>query len=158
MSTLARPAAFAAMALLTAASVSAASSVATVDATNGKVLVNRATVYTPATKGMALQVGDRVVVLDGGSASLRFSGDCSRLLDKTSVYTVGAESPCAPLASDRGLRSPVKATPAGAAGASAGAGAGATAATYASWGLIALAAVTPIAILQNSNHSSPVSQ
>ena len=42
------------------------SEVATVEETNGRVLLNRGTAYQPATKGQRLMGGDRLVVLEGG--------------------------------------------------------------------------------------------
>jgi hypothetical protein len=146
--------AFASVACLAAASAVAASTVATVESANGKVLVNRASTYNPATQGMPLEVGDRVVVLEGGSASVRFSTDCVRLFDKSTVYTVTAESPCQPAAADRGLRSPVPAsTPA-----ATGAGSGVAWGEYAKWGVVALGVITPIVVLATDNQGNQGNQ
>jgi hypothetical protein len=128
----------------------AAPNVATVSDTNGKAMLNHGSVYEVVKKNQRLQVGDRVVVLDGGVASVQFDGGCVVTIDTAQVYTVPAAPPCAPGAAERGMRAPAPA---------AGTGAVATAESsqYLKWGLVALGVATPLLLLSNSNQGSPIS-
>jgi hypothetical protein len=118
--------------------------VATVKSTNGKVLLNRATAYDPAAKDQRLVRGDRLVVLEGGAITVRYDDGCEETLDKPSIYTVS--STCGVAAADRGMAAPVGAAPA-AAGSS----------EYLKWGVVALAVVTPLILLNDSDSGRPIS-
>lgn len=80
---------------LFAASASAASSVATLGPIHGVVLVNQGKEFVSAQPGQALVVGDRVLALQGGQASLRFADGCVLPLASGSLLTVPAKSTCA---------------------------------------------------------------
>ena len=131
-----------------AASTASAVPVASVKATNGKVLLNRATDYSPAAKDQRLLVGDRLVVLEGGAITVRFDGGCEQTVDNASIYTVPATPPCGYAATDRGMRAPVQTAPAATTAASG---------DYLKWGLVGLGLITPIVLLSNSSSGRPIS-
>jgi len=122
--------------------------VASVKTTNGKVLLNRAAAYDPATKDQRLLVGDRLVVLEGGAITVQFDGGCEQTIDVAMVYTVPATPPCGVAAADRGMRAPVQTTAAATEAASG---------EYLKWGLIGLGAITPLILLSNSDSGRPIS-
>jgi hypothetical protein len=144
----ATPAAPAAAPQAAAAAPASTPAVASVKATNGKVLLNRAAAYDPATKDQRLLVGDRLVVLEGGAITLRFDGGCEQTIDVATVYTVPAAPPCGVAAADRGMRAPVQTTAAAAEVASG---------EYLKWGLIGLGVITPLILLSNSDSGKPIS-
>jgi hypothetical protein len=119
--------------------------VATVKSTNGKVLLNRATAYDPAAKDQRLVRGDRLVVLEGGAITVRYDDGCEETLDDPSIYTVS--STCVVAATDRGMAAPVQGGAAAAAGSS----------EYLKWGVVALAVVTPLILLNDSDSGRPIS-
>ena len=121
--------------------------VASVKATNGKVLLNRATAYDPAAQDQRLVKGDRLVVLEGGAITLRFDDGCEQTIDKASIYTVPATPPCEVAATDRGVRAPAQAT----------AATGTAGSEYLKWGVIALGVATPLLLLSNSDSGTPIS-
>ena len=121
--------------------------VATVETTNGKVLLNRAAAYDPAVKDQRLLPGDRLVVLEGGAVTVRFDGGCQKTVDTASVYTVPALPPCGAAASERGMRAP-----AGTTAATGGAGT-----EYLKWGVVALGVATPLILLGSSDSGKPIS-
>ena len=112
------------------------------------MLQNRASVYGPAAKDQRLQVGDRLVVLEGGIIVVRFDSGCEQTIDQATVYTVPSTPPCVAGAADRGLRSPVQST---------GATTAATTDDYLKWGLIGLGLITPIIVLSSSDAGKPIS-
>lgn len=57
---------------------------------NGSVLVSTGGEFVQATPGQVLQPGQRVLVAEGGSASLNYSGGCQTPLAQPGVYTVSA--------------------------------------------------------------------
>jgi hypothetical protein len=127
-----------------AAPAASGSEVATVKSTNGKVLLNRATAYDPAAKDQRLVRGDRLVVLEGGAITVRYDDGCEETLDKPSIYTVS--STCGVAAADRGMAAPVGAAPAAAGSRE-----------YLKWGVVALAVVTPLILLNDSDSGRPIS-
>jgi glucose/arabinose dehydrogenase len=143
-----QPAPAAAPAPAPQAAPASTAAVASVKTTNGKVLLNRAAAYDPATKDQRLLVGDRLVVLEGGAITLRFDGGCEQTIDMATVYTVPATPPCDAAAADRGMRAPVQTT------AAAG---GAASGEYLKWGLIGLGVITPLLLLSNSDSGTPIS-
>jgi hypothetical protein len=119
--------------------------VASVKATNGRVLLNRAAAYDPAIKDQRLLPGDRLVVLEGGAVTVRFDGGCEKTVDTASVYTVPALPPCGVAESDRGMRAPV------------GTATGAGSSEYLKWGVVALGVATPLILLSSSGAGRPIS-
>lgn len=57
---------------------------------NGSVLVSTGGEFVQATTGQMLQPGQRVLVAEGASASLDYSGGCQTPLAQPGVYTVSA--------------------------------------------------------------------
>ena len=80
---------------LLSATAAAAPSVATLGRTEGVVLVNQGKQFVSAPAGQLLVAGDRVLVLQGGQASLRFSDGCVLPVASGSLLTVPAKSTCA---------------------------------------------------------------
>ena len=132
------------------AATTPAVNVATVAETNGRTMLNRASVYEVAKKDLPLQAGDRLVVLENGMVTVQFDNGCKVTVDTAQVYTVPAVAPCAPGAADRGMRAAAPVS---------GTGAASTAATsqYFKYGLIALGIATPLLLLADSNQGSPIS-
>lgn len=89
-----RLAAFA-LAFFAAPAFAAGSPVATLGQQQGTVMVNQGEVFATATENQALSAGDRVLVMEGGSATLVFSDGCELPLAEGSLLEVGATSPCA---------------------------------------------------------------
>jgi hypothetical protein len=121
--------------------------IASVSETNGRAMLNRASLYEVAKKGQPLQDGDRLVVLESGVVKIQFDTGCTVTIDSPQVYTVEADKPCAPGVAERGLRTEAPASGAGAAGSN----------QYLKWGLVALGIATPLLLLADSNQGSPIS-
>ncbi len=131
------------------AATAAASSdeVATVQSTNGKVLLNRGSDYNPATKGQRLMPGDRLVVLEGGAVGVRYDKGCVQNVNRQTIYTINSDQVCEAAYMDRGLRTP----------AAAGASEGVTTASVMKWGLIGLGIAAPVYIIATNTQGSPIS-
>ena len=84
-----------AAAVLLAGSAVAADSVATLTAQEGTVLVNQGEEFITAAEGQALQAGDRVMLMEGASATLTFADGCALPLAAGSLLEVPAQSTCA---------------------------------------------------------------
>jgi hypothetical protein len=69
--------------------------VATLEKMHGHVLVNQGDEFVPATKGMALRPGDRIMVQKGGEAELEFKDECENEIEENKIYTVPDRSTCA---------------------------------------------------------------
>jgi len=123
--------------------------VASVAETNGRAMLNHASVYAVAKQSERLQVGDRLVVLENGLVKVQFDTGCMLTIDSPQVYTVPAAAPCAPGQADRGVRA---ATPVSGTGA-----VPAAANEYLKWGLVALGVATPLLLLSNSSSGRPIS-
>ena len=82
-------------AALLSASATAAPSVATLGRTEGVVLVNQGKQFVSTPAGQLLVAGDRVLVMQGGQASLRFTDGCVLPVASGSLLTVPAKSTCA---------------------------------------------------------------
>ena len=80
---------------LLAGSAFAADSVATLSAQEGTVLVNQGEEFITAAEGQALQAGDRVMLMEGASATLTFTDGCALPLAAGSLLEVPATSTCA---------------------------------------------------------------
>ena len=79
---------------LFASSVCAADSVATLNGQQGTVLVNQGEEFVTATEAQALVAGDRVMVMEGGSAVVTFADGCALALEAGSLLEVPAHSTC----------------------------------------------------------------
>lgn len=75
---------------LGAAGVAQAAPVAMLYNVQGKVLVNQGRQFVPAHAGMALNTGDRVLLLEGAHASVEYSSGCSLPLAPNSAATITA--------------------------------------------------------------------
>ncbi|MGY1529593.1 hypothetical protein [Luteimonas sp. A649] len=58
---------------------------------SGSVLVSTGGEFTQAAPGQVLAAGDRVLVSEGSSATLSYSGGCQKALATAGVYTVEAD-------------------------------------------------------------------
>jgi hypothetical protein len=89
-------AASAALALLAAPVVVQADTqpIANLSNVSGDVLVNQGDGFQPATPGLALHAGDRVIVSGTGQAGLFYSGGCGVSLAPGSMATVSSLTPC----------------------------------------------------------------
>ncbi len=83
------------LAALFAAPAFAAGSVATLSAQQGTVLVNQGDEFVTATESQALLAGDRVMVMEGGSAEITFADGCVLPLTSGSLVDVPETSTCA---------------------------------------------------------------
>ena len=68
---------------------------ATLSAQQGTVLVNQGDEFITATESQPLQAGDRVMVMEGGSAEITFTDGCVLPLASGSLLDVPALSTCA---------------------------------------------------------------
>ena len=84
-----------AAAVLLAGNAVAADAVATLSAQEGTVLVNQGEEFATAAEGQALQAGDRVMLMEGASATLTFADGCALPLAAGSLLEVPAVSTCA---------------------------------------------------------------
>lgn len=81
-------------ALLATGSVIAAPSSAVLLDANGSVLVNQGKQFVSAKSGQLLTVGDRVMVMEGANASVRYADGCMLKLTAGSLVTVSSQSTC----------------------------------------------------------------
>lgn len=72
------------------AGVAQADPVAMLYNVQGKVLVNQGRQFVPAHAGMALNVGDRVLLMDGAHAMVEYGSGCSLPLAPNSAATITA--------------------------------------------------------------------
>jgi hypothetical protein len=79
---------------LFATSAFAADSVATLGGQQGTVLVNQGEEFITASEAQALVPGDRVMVMEGGSAVITFTDGCALALEAGSLVVVPAASTC----------------------------------------------------------------
>jgi hypothetical protein len=82
-------------AVLFAAPALAADRVGTLSAQTGTVLINQGEEFITATEGQPLMAGDRVMVMEGGSAELTFLDGCVLPVVSGSLLDVPATSTCA---------------------------------------------------------------
>jgi len=68
---------------------------ATLSAQQGTVLVNQGDEFITATQAQPLLAGDRVMVMEGGSAEITFTDGCVLPLESGSLLDVPAVSTCA---------------------------------------------------------------
>lgn len=72
-----------------------AETAATLTAQQGTVLVNQGDEFITATEAQPLLAGDRVMVMEGGSAEITFTDGCVLPLESGSLVDVPAISTCA---------------------------------------------------------------
>ncbi len=58
------------------------------------VMVNQGETYVDATERMALTEGDRLMVMQGGSAQIHYANGCVQALGANEITTVGTEDAC----------------------------------------------------------------
>jgi len=80
--------------VLASTGAQAANSVASLQMFQGKVLVNHGQGFSDAVVNTGLNVGDQIMVGNGGSALISFDG-CTVNLAKATVFKVGKTAPCA---------------------------------------------------------------
>jgi hypothetical protein len=68
---------------------------ATLTETEGKVLVNQGEEFVPATEGMRLKPGDRIMAQNNGEAEIKFDDECKSEVDENTIVTIPEKSPCA---------------------------------------------------------------
>lgn len=68
---------------------------ATVTGLQGQVLVNTGNGFRPLQGSMQVGTGGRVIVNQGGQASIQYEDGCSVPLNPGQLYTIAAASPCA---------------------------------------------------------------
>ena len=73
----------------------AADSVAVLGSTEGVVMVSKDKKFVSVQTGQALKAGDRVLVMQDGSALVRFNDGCELVLPETSLAVIPAVSTCA---------------------------------------------------------------
>ena len=78
-----------------ALTASAAEPYATLRSAEGTVMVNQGERYVTAAAGMTLSPGDRVMVMAGSKAEIRFGDGCSLPLGANVVTSIPAQSTCA---------------------------------------------------------------
>lgn len=69
--------------------------VATITDVDGAAQVNKGDGFVPATEGMRLQPGDRVMVQNDSEVTLKFDDECRREIQENRIATVPEKSPCA---------------------------------------------------------------
>jgi hypothetical protein len=80
--------------LFSLASGAHADSVATMGGTVGDVKINQGVEFVQAEPGQAVNAGDRILVMEGGSASITYSDGCEMKIPGGSLVTVPATSTC----------------------------------------------------------------
>ncbi len=73
----------------------AADPVATLGSAEGVVMVSKDKKFVSVQPGQALKAGDRVLVMQDGSALVRFNDGCELALPETSLAVIPAVSTCA---------------------------------------------------------------
>ena len=81
-------------AVLFAGSSLAANSVATLNVTNGSVLVNQGKQFITAQPSQVLAAGDRVMVMEGGNAVVKYADGCIQTLSSGSLAVIAQQSVC----------------------------------------------------------------
>lgn len=83
------------MATTAAAADKAPQDVAKLSAQEGTVLVNQGEQFVTASASQMLAAGDRVLVMEGGSAKITFNDGCAMSLASGSMVAIPAKSTCA---------------------------------------------------------------
>ncbi len=103
-------AAIAVLALSATTASAAAGGSVSISKVSGGVLVNQGQGFRPASPGMVLHPGDRVLVTLNGAAGLNFSGGCGVSLSGGSMATISSASPCQAGARNSGIVTPMAKT------------------------------------------------
>lgn len=77
-----------------AGSALAGSSVGTLAQTEGTVLVNQGKQFITAQPNQALTAGDRIMVMEGSTASIKFADGCVRVISSGSLAMLSAGASC----------------------------------------------------------------
>lgn len=77
------------------AGASLAAPSATLSMTNGSVLVNQGKQFVTSQPNQVLAAGDRVMVMEGGNATVRYADGCVQALNSGSLAVIGQQSVCA---------------------------------------------------------------
>lgn len=77
------------------ATASASEPAGTLSQADGFTVVSKGAKYVEAHEGMALKEGDRIMVMEGGSAVITFADGCQYTLSENELLTIGATSTCA---------------------------------------------------------------
>ena len=80
-----------------AAGAATPSSGPTLSLGKGTVMINNGTQFVTAKPGQTLKAGDRIMVMEGGSATLNYSNGCKSSLGSSSLNSVSAACSQAPL-------------------------------------------------------------
>ena len=80
-----------------AAGAATPSSGPTLSLGKGTVMINNGIQFVTAKPGQALKAGDRIMVMEGGSATLNYSNGCKSSLGSSSLNSVSAACSQAPL-------------------------------------------------------------
>ncbi len=120
----------------------------------GSVLVNKGEVFRSVAEGAALRVGDRIMLLEGASATLVYDDGCVADFDQNQIITVREKSTCEGAMAFMKTKGPLYSSPLGVVGAASTAG-GISLSTGATVGAVGTAAVLGAAALaQDSSISS----
>jgi hypothetical protein len=76
------------------AGVALAAPSATLSTTNGSVLVNQGKQFVTEQPNQVLASGDRVMVMEGGSASVKYADGCVQSLSSGSLAVIAQQSVC----------------------------------------------------------------
>ena len=68
---------------------------ATLSSAQGSVMLNQGKQFVPIKPGQALNAGDRLMVMQGGSAQLRFADGCDVTVEGGSMVAIPTASTCA---------------------------------------------------------------
>ena len=71
------------------------STVAKLTQIRGRVMVNFGSTYSPASPGMVVQTGTKIITANGGAVTLVFKDGCSKQLTENTMLTIGKVSDCA---------------------------------------------------------------
>lgn len=79
---------------LSASAADVPTPIATLTEVTGEVSVNQGEEFAPATNGIRLMPGDRVMVQTGASALLKYDDECELKVEPNTILTLRAQSPC----------------------------------------------------------------
>jgi len=68
---------------------------ATIERIDGTAMVSEGARYVEAREGTQLRLSDRLLVLEGSSATIHFADGCERTMSDSTLLTIGSMSPCA---------------------------------------------------------------
>ena len=88
---------FGTAALAVAGSAMAADKETVLSSMEGQVMVNQGSAYVEAAESMLLYPGDRLMVMQGGSAQVQFANGCVQTLGANEIATVGTADSCSTL-------------------------------------------------------------